>query len=62
MNQKHLLRFIKKKLRTVPHEIVAKKDGNDLTLAQVGEWPMPRHCGRRIQSNRANGSVPSQCV
>jgi hypothetical protein len=35
MNQKHLLRFIKKKLRMMPHEIVAKKDGKDLSLAQV---------------------------
>jgi len=37
MNQKHLLRFIKKKLRTVPNEVVIHRDGRDLTLQQVFE-------------------------
>jgi len=35
MNQKHLLRFIKKKLRTEPDEVVIHRDGKDLTLKQV---------------------------
>lgn len=32
MNQKHLLRFIKHKLKTVPDEVVINRDGCDLTL------------------------------
>ena len=37
MNQKHLLRFIKKKMRTSPDEEVCKdKSGKVLTLKQVG--------------------------
>jgi len=35
MNQKHLLRFIKNKLRTSSHEEVTKRDGKVLTLAEV---------------------------
>lgn len=36
MNQKHLLRFIKKAMKTSPHEVVVKtKDGTELTLDQV---------------------------
>jgi AMP deaminase len=35
MNQKHLLRFIKKKLRTCPDEEVIVRNGQVLTLAQV---------------------------
>ena len=38
MNQKHLLRFIKKKLRTCPDEEVIVRNGKVLTLAQVGVW------------------------
>lgn len=37
MNQKHLLRFIKHKLRHVPHEIVTFRDGKYLTLGEVFE-------------------------
>ncbi|KAK8865925.1 AMP deaminase [Kwoniella newhampshirensis] len=37
MNQKHLLRFIKSKLRKAPHEIVIHRDGKDLTLEEVFE-------------------------
>lgn len=37
MNQKHLLRFIKRKLRRSPDEIVIHRDGKDLTLQQVFE-------------------------
>eukprot|EP00043_Microstomoeca_roanoka_P014282 m.141267 g.141267 ORF g.141267 m.141267 type:complete len:788 (+) comp15975_c2_seq3:138-2501(+) len=37
MNQKHLLRFIKHKLRKNGDEIVIHRDGKDLTLAQVFE-------------------------
>lgn len=37
MNQKHLLRFIKHKIRHCPHEKVIKRDGNVLTLQQVFE-------------------------
>lgn len=35
MNQKHLLRFIKYKLKTSPDEQVIRRDGKVLTLAQV---------------------------
>jgi AMP deaminase len=35
MNQKHLLRFIKGKLRSSPSEVVIFRDGKHLTLAQV---------------------------
>lgn len=35
MNQKHLLRFIKKKLREFGDEIVTKRNGQELTLKQV---------------------------
>ncbi|ORY32318.1 hypothetical protein BCR39DRAFT_523929 [Naematelia encephala] len=37
MNQKHLLRFIKYKLRKAPDEIVIHRDGKDLTLKEVFE-------------------------
>eukprot|EP00123_Amoebidium_parasiticum_P017658 comp23935_c0_seq1/m.42280 comp23935_c0_seq1/g.42280 ORF comp23935_c0_seq1/g.42280 comp23935_c0_seq1/m.42280 type:complete len:794 (-) comp23935_c0_seq1:96-2477(-) len=37
MNQKHLLRFIKKKLRTTPDEVVIYRNGKYLTLQQVFE-------------------------
>lgn len=36
MNQKHLLRFIKHKLKRCPDEVVIYRDGRYLTLAQVG--------------------------
>lgn len=35
MNQKHLLRFIKHKLKTCPDDVVARREGRDLTLAEV---------------------------
>jgi hypothetical protein len=35
MHQKHLLRFIKKKLKTDKDEIVIHRDGKDMTLAEV---------------------------
>ncbi|ODN84531.1 AMP deaminase [Cryptococcus amylolentus CBS 6039] len=35
MNQKHLLRFIKSKLRKSPDEIVIHRDGKELTLKEV---------------------------
>jgi AMP deaminase len=35
MNQKHLLRFIKHKLKHVPNEIVVFRDGKFLTLGEV---------------------------
>jgi AMP deaminase len=37
MNQKHLLRFIKNKLKTCGEEVVIHRDGKDLTLQQVFE-------------------------
>ena len=37
MTQKHLLRFIKRKLKTCPNEIVIFRDGKQLTLEQVFE-------------------------
>ena len=35
MNQKHLLRFIKSKMKRSPHEVVMFRDGKELTLQQV---------------------------
>lgn len=35
MNQKHLLRFIKKKIKSCPDEVVIDNKTNRLTLAQV---------------------------
>ncbi|KAK7462414.1 AMP deaminase [Stygiomarasmius scandens] len=35
MNQKHLLRFIKSKMKRSPHDIVIFRDGQELTLEQV---------------------------
>ena len=35
MNQKHLLRFIKHKLKHVPNEVVVFRDGKFLTLGEV---------------------------
>ena len=37
MNQKHLLKFIKRKLRDCPNEVVIFRDGQELTLNQVFE-------------------------
>ncbi|WVR05899.1 AMP deaminase [Kwoniella sp. DSM 27419] len=37
MNQKHLLRFIKSKIKKNPNEIVIHRDGKDLTLKEVFE-------------------------
>lgn len=37
MHQKHLLRFIKSKLRKEPNELVIFRDGKYLTLAEVFE-------------------------
>ena len=37
MNQKHLLRFIKSKMKKSPHEIVMFRDNQELTLQQVFE-------------------------
>jgi hypothetical protein len=38
MHQKHLLRFIKSKLRKEPDEVVIFRDGKYLTLREVGGW------------------------
>ncbi|KAH8104666.1 hypothetical protein BXZ70DRAFT_605287 [Cristinia sonorae] len=35
MNQKHLLRFIKSKMKRSPNDVVIHRDGKDLTLEQV---------------------------
>ncbi|KAH7885397.1 hypothetical protein F5I97DRAFT_1928781 [Phlebopus sp. FC_14] len=35
MNQKHLLRFIKSKMKRSPHDVVIFRDGAELTLEQV---------------------------
>lgn len=37
MHQKHLLRFIKSKLRKEPDEVVIFRDGKYLTLKEVGD-------------------------
>lgn len=37
MNQKHLLRFIKSKMKKCPDEVVLRRDGKDLTLREVFE-------------------------
>lgn len=38
MNQKHLLRFIKKKMRTCPDDVVIDSKGVRLTLTQVSTF------------------------
>ena len=35
MNQKHLLRFIKKKIKCCPEEAVTVRNGKKVTLAEV---------------------------
>ena len=35
MNQKHLLRFIKSKIRTNPDDVVISRNGENVTLAGV---------------------------
>merc|ERR1719370_561600 len=35
MNAKHLLRFMKNKLKRFPHDIVLKEDGKDVTLIEL---------------------------
>ncbi|KIK69816.1 hypothetical protein GYMLUDRAFT_236289 [Collybiopsis luxurians FD-317 M1] len=35
MNQKHLLRFIKAKMKRTPHDVVIFRDGQELTLEEV---------------------------
>jgi len=37
MNQKHMLRFIKSKMKRCPDEVVIHRDGKDLTLREVFE-------------------------
>jgi AMP deaminase len=37
MNQKHLLRFIKSKMKHSPNEVVCFRDGQELTLDEVFE-------------------------
>jgi AMP deaminase len=37
MNQKHLLRFIKNKVKKSPNDVVIFRDGKHLTLAEVFE-------------------------
>ncbi|TFK18029.1 AMP deaminase [Coprinopsis marcescibilis] len=37
MNQKHLLRFIKSKMKRSPNDVVIFRDGHDLTLSEVFE-------------------------
>jgi AMP deaminase len=37
MNQKHLLRFIKSKMKRCPDEVVIDRDGKQLTLREVFE-------------------------
>jgi AMP deaminase len=37
MNQKHLLRFIKSKMKKCPNEVVLHRDGKDMTLSEVFE-------------------------
>jgi len=44
MNQKHLLRFIKSKLKKDPNEIVTFRDGRFMTLAEVRQrTPLHAH-------------------
>ena len=35
MNQKHLLRFIKRKIKQCPEDVVVANQGEEMTLAQV---------------------------
>ena len=50
MHQKHLLRFIKSKLKKRPHEVVIFRDGKYLTLLEV------------FQSLQLTGSAPRACL
>jgi hypothetical protein len=66
MNQKHLLRFIKKKCKTEPHTIVSRtqaKDGSgvmEMTLAQVWAEDRPRKGENRVCERSARWSrIPS---
>ena len=47
MHQKHLLRFIKSKLRKEPDEVVIFRDGKYLTLREVFESLQMTGCVRR---------------
>lgn len=38
MNQKHLLRFIKSKIKNYPDDVVIVRNGESLTLAGVGQF------------------------
>jgi AMP deaminase len=52
MNQKHLLRFIKNKLKKCSDEIVIIRDGKQLTLAQVFEsLGLSRSIGQHAHSH-----------
>lgn len=48
MHQKHLLRFIKSKLRKEPDEVVIFRDGKYLTLREVFESLQMTGCAPRL--------------
>ena len=55
MHQKHLLRFIKSKLRKEPDEVVIFRDGKYLTLREVFESLSLTGCAAARQSAHASG-------
>ena len=70
MHQKHLLRFIKSKLRKEPDEVVIFRDGKWLTLKEVFESLHLTGCapllhlsevGAQLTARQSLGS-PSQCA
>ena len=53
MNQKHLLKFIRKKLKTCPEEPVIFRDDKVLTLAEVRDV-----CSRSCPARRCSSLLP----
>ncbi len=52
MHQKHLLRFIKSKLRKEPDQVVIFRDGKFLTLAEVFESLQMTGCALFVDQKR----------
>ena len=58
MHQKHLLRFIKSKLRKEPDEVVIFRDGKYLTLKEVFESLSLTGCARLLAIATCNAMQP----
>lgn len=61
MHQKHLLRFIKSKLRKEPDEVVIFRDGKWLTLKEVFESLKLTGCGPRSLWLDLNEELLTKC-